>query len=302
MVKEFLMVKKIGFIGLGAMGSPMSKNLLKAGFDLTVWNRTESKMREIVELGAKAARSAKEVAERSEATITMLAGSADVEQVVLGKNGILEGSRPGTMMIDMSTISPSMSKYVASEVGRAGSSMLDAPVSGSVGTAAMAALTIMVGGEKKVFEAHRDILAAMGKNIFYIGANGMGCYVKLVANSIMGTYMAVIAEAMCMGAKAGVPMETMVEALKNTGAASRILDLKSPLILDGNYKAQFMLRLLFKDLGLALDAAAEESIPMPIVGLVRQLYAQAIAGGVGDDDFAAISAHAEKISKVSLKK
>jgi 2-hydroxy-3-oxopropionate reductase len=296
------MAKKVGFIGLGAMGSPMSMNLIKAGFGLTVWNRTKSKMKEIVDLGAEPADSARKVAQKSEVTITMLTGPSDVEEVILRKNGVLEGLKPGAAVIDMSTISPDVSRRIASDVAKTGSYMLDAPVSGSVGTATAAALTIMVGGEKKVFETHRDVLAAMGKSIFYIGMNGMGCSVKLVANAIMGTYMAVIAEAMCMGAKAGVPMDIMVEALKNTGAASRILDLKSPLVLDGNYKAQFMLKLLFKDLGLALDSAAEESVPMPIVGLVRQLYAQAIAGGRGDDDFSAISAHAEKIADVSLKK
>ena len=296
------MAKKVGFVGLGMMGNPMSKNLLKAGFELTVWNRTKSKMKDIVELGGQPADSAKEVAQKSEVTITMLAGPADVEEVILGKNGVLEGLKPGHAVIDMSTISPAVSKRVAAEVAQKGSFMLDGPVSGSVGVAVTAALTIMVGGEKKIFEAHRDVLGAMGKNIFHIGANGMGCYVKLVANSIMGTYMAVIAEAMCLGAKAGIPNDILVEALKNTGAASRILDGKSPKILQGDYSAQFMLKLLFKDIGLALDSAAAESIAMPIIGLVRQVYGQAIADGRGNDDFSAVAALAEKLSGASLKK
>ena len=184
------MGKRVGFIGLGAMGNPMSKNLLKAGFDLTVWNRTESKMKEIVELGAKSAHSAKEVAQNSEVTITMLTAPSDVEQVILQKDGVLEGLKPGAAVIDMSTISPEVSKRIASNVANTGTYMLDAPVSGSIGTAAMAALTILVGGEKKVFENHKDVLAGLGKNIFYIGLNGMGCYVKLVSNAIMGTHMA----------------------------------------------------------------------------------------------------------------
>lgn len=296
------MAKKVGFIGLGMMGNPMSKNLLKAGFELTVWNRTPSKMKEIVELGAQPASSGKEAAQKSEVTITMLSAPADVEEVILGKNGVLEGLQPGRTVIDMSTISPAVSKSVASEVAKKGSFMLDAPVSGSVGVAATGALTIMVGGEKKIFEAQRDVLGALGKNIFHIGANGMGCYVKLVANSIMGTYMAVIAEAMCLGAKAGIPTDIMVEALKNTGAASRILDGKSPKVLKGDYSAQFMLKLLFKDIGLALDSAGMDAIPMPIIGLVRQIYAQAMAAGRGSDDFSAIAALAEKLSGVSLKK
>ena len=296
------MAKKVGFIGLGMMGSPMSKNLLKAGFELTVWNRTASKMHEIVDLGAKQAHSAKDVTQKSEVIITMLTGSTDVQQVVMEKNGVLEGLRPGSVVIDMSTISPSVSRYVASQVATSGADMLDAPVSGSVGTAVLGALTIMVGGDEKVFEAHRDVLAAMGKNIFYMGTHGLGSYVKLVSNSIMGTYMAVIAEAMCLGAKAGVPMGKMVEALKNTGAASRVLDLKSSLVLDGNFKAQFMLKLRFKDLGLALDMAATDTIPLPIIGLVRQYYAQALVEGRGDDDFSAIAATIEKRAGTKLSK
>ena len=296
------MAKKVGFIGLGMMGNPMSKNLLKAGFEMIVWNRTVSKMKELVDLGATPAGSAKDVAQKTEVVITMLTGSADVQQVILEKNGVIEGLRPGSVVIDMSTISPSASRDVATEVARSGANMLDAPVSGSVGTAVMGALTIMVGGDEEVFEAQRDVLAAMGKNIFYMGTHGLGSYVKLVANSIMGTYMAVIAEAMCLGAKAGVPTEKMVEALKNTGASSRVLDLKSPLVLEGNYKAQFMLKLLFKDLGLALDTAASDTVPLPIISLVRQYYAQALVEGRGDNDFSAIAAMIEKRAGTKLSK
>jgi len=296
------MAKRVGFIGLGMMGTPMSKNLLKAGFELTVWNRTQSKMKEIVERGAKPTSSAKEVAQKSEVTITMLAGPPDVEQVVLGKDGVLEGLKPGSVVIDMSTISPEVSSRVAAEVAKAGSKMLDAPVGGSVGVAAAAALTIQVGGEKGVFEAHRDVLSAMGKNIFYIGGNGMGCYMKLLGNAIMGVNMAVLGEGLCLGAKAGIPVETMVEVLKTTGAASRVLETRGPNILKGDYKAQFMLKLIFKDMGLALDTAAGDSIPMPISGLVRQIYAQAIVDGRGEDDYSAVVAHAEKLSKVTPKR
>lgn len=296
------MAKKIGFIGLGMMGNPMSKNLLKAGFELTVWNRTRSKMEEIIALGAIPANSGKEVAQQSEVTITMLTGSMDSEEVILGKKGVLEGMKPGAVVIDMSTISPETSKRIASEVTRKGCKMLDAPVGGTVGVAANAALTIQVGGDKQVFENHRDVLAAMGKNIFYIGGNGMGCYVKLVANAIMGTNMAVLAEAMCLGAKAGISTDLMLEVLKNSGASSRMLEIRGPNIVKGEYQAQFMLKLLFKDLGLALETAGINSVPLPIVGLARQIYAQALVDGKGDQDFSAIAATAEKLSGVKFKK
>ena len=296
------MAKKVGFIGLGMMGNPMSRNLLKAGFELTVWNRTKSKMEEIVALGAKRATSAKEVAEKSGVTITMLTGSSDSEEVILGKGGVLEGMKPGDVIIDMSTISPIISKRIASEVARKGCKMLDAPVGGTVGVAANAALTIQVGGDKQVFETHRDILAAMGKNIFYMGGNGMGCYIKLVANAVMGTNMAVLAEAMCLGAKAGISTDLMLEVLKNSGASSRILEIRGPNIVKDEYQAQFMLKLLFKDLGLALEVAGMDSVPLPIVGLARQIYAQALVDGKGDEDFSAIAATAEKLSGVKFKK
>lgn len=296
------MGEKVGFIGLGMMGNPMSKNLLKAGFELTVWNRTESKMKEIMEQGAKAGSSPQDVAKKSQVIITMLTGSAEVEQVILGKDGVIEGLTPGSVVIDMSTISPGVSKSVASKVAEKGFAMLDAPVSGSVGVAAAAALTIQVGGDSKVFEAQRDVLAAMGKNIFYVGGNGMGCYLKLIGNALMGANMAVLAEALCLGAKAGISTDIMIEVLRNTGGASAVLERRSPNILKGDYKAQFMLKLLFKDLGIALDSAGADTIPMPIVGLVRQIYAQAMADGRGDNDFSAVAALAEKLSGVSLKK
>ncbi len=184
------MSRAVGFIGLGMMGVPMAKNLLGAGFPLTVWNRTPSKMRDVVAAGATGVESAREVAERSEVTITMLTGPAEVEQVVLGRDGVLEGLRRGAVLIDMSTNAPETSKRLAAEVARRGGAMLDAPVSGSVGVATSAALTIQVGGDPAVFEAERDIFAALGKNVFHVGGHGMGSVVKLVGNAIMGVVFA----------------------------------------------------------------------------------------------------------------
>jgi 3-hydroxyisobutyrate dehydrogenase-like beta-hydroxyacid dehydrogenase len=296
------MARKIGFIGLGMMGAPMSKNLLKAGFALTVWNRTASKMEELVALGAKAGKNPAEVASESEVVITMLAGPSDVEQVVLGEGGVYKGLKPGSTLIDMSTISPEVSRRIASHLEKLGSNMLDAPVSGSVGAAASAALTIQVGGKREVFEAHREILSAMGKNIFYIGPNGMGCYMKLLGNAIMGVNMAVLGEGLCLGAKAGIPVQTMVEVLRNTGAGSRVLETRGPNILQGAYQAQFMMKHIFKDMGLALDAAAQDGVPMLISGLVRQIYCQALLDGRAEEDYSAVVAHLEKLAKVHPKR
>ena len=295
------MGKKLGFIGLGMMGNPMSKNLLKAGFDVIAWNRTPSKAKPIVEQGAKLGSSPKDVASQSQVIITMLTGSAEVEEVILGTNGVLEGMTPGCVIVDMSTISPAVSRAVASKVAAKGFAMLDAPVSGSVGVAASAALTIQVGGDVKVFEAHKDVFAALGKNIFHVGANGMGCYVKLVGNALMAVNMAAMAETLCLGAKAGIPTDVMINVIKNTGGASTVMERRSPNILKGDFSPQFMLKLLFKDLGVALDSAADDSVPLPIVGLVRQVYAQAMADGRGEQDFSAVAAFTENVAKVSLK-
>lgn len=296
------MAKKVGFIGLGMMGTPMSKNLVKAGYELTVWNRTASKMEALVALGAKAAEHPKEVASASEVVITMLAGPSDVEQVVLGEEGVSKGLKAGATLIDMSTISPEVSRRIAAHLEKLGANMLDAPVSGSVGAAASAALTIQVGGKREVFEAQREILSAMGKNIFYIGPNGMGCYMKLLGNAIMGVNMAVLGEGLCLGAKAGIPVQTMVEVLKNTGAASRVLETRGPNILQGQYAAQFMMKHIFKDMGLALDTAAQDGVPMLISALVRQIYAQALVDGRGEEDYSSVVAHLEKLAKVDPKR
>jgi 3-hydroxyisobutyrate dehydrogenase-like beta-hydroxyacid dehydrogenase len=295
------MTKKIGFIGLGMMGKPMAKNLLKAGFEVTVWNRTAAKAVEVVEQGAKSATSVRELAAAVQVIITMVTGSAELEQVVLGAGGVLEGLRPGATLIDMSTVSPATSRAVAAEVAQKGGVMLDAPVSGSVGVATAAALTIQVGGDSAAFEAQSDVFGALGKNIFHVGGNGMGCYMKLVGNALMAINMAALVEALCLGGKAGITTEAMLGVLKTTGGASAVMERRGPNILKGDYTPQFMLKLLFKDLGIALDSAASDSVPMPILGLVRQVYAQALAADRGNQDFSAVAALAQDLAKVSLK-
>jgi 3-hydroxyisobutyrate dehydrogenase len=295
------MAKRVGFIGLGMMGTPMSKNLVKAGFEVTVWNRTAEKMAPVVAAGARAAKSPRDAAEKSDVVLTMLSGPAEVEAVVHGPDGVAQGLRAGAVLIDMTTSAPDASQRLAAALARRGAAMLDAPVSGSVGVAANAALTIQVGGEATVFAAQRDVLAAMGKNIFHVGGPGMGCFVKLVGNAIMGANLAVLAEGLALGARGGVPTEVMIEVLKQTGAASAVLERRGGNILKDDYTAQFMLKLLFKDLGLALDAAADAAVPMPVVGVVRQLYAHAMAQGRGNADMSAIAATTAGVAGVSLK-
>jgi 3-hydroxyisobutyrate dehydrogenase-like beta-hydroxyacid dehydrogenase len=294
------MSRDVGFVGIGMMGAPMSRNLFKAGFNLVVWNRTENKTSAIVEAGARAAPSACAVAESSDVIVMMLTGPRETEDVMHAPDGILAGLRQGATVIDMSTNAPEVSRRLATKVAERGGVMLDAPVSGSIGLAAAGALTIQIGGDRAAFEAQRDIFAALGKNIFHVGGNGMGCVVKLVGNAIMATNMAVLAEALCLGAKAGAQTDTMIEVLKVTTAASAVLDRRQKNLLSGDFGPQFKLNLLHKDLGLALDAAAAGPVAMPVTGLIRQIYAQAMTEGYGDLDFAAVAASAEAHAAVKL--
>ncbi len=296
------MAEKVGFIGLGMMGNPMSKNLLKAGFSLTVWNRTAAKMKELTGLGATGASSPKEVAEKSDVVITMLTSGSDVKEVVLGKGGVLEGAKTGLTLIDMSTVSPKDSQEVAAAMEKKGCAMLDAPVSGSVGVAAKAALTIQVGGKKEVFDRALPVLQAMGKNIFHIGGSGMGSHMKLVTNTIMGCNAAALCEALAMGTKAGIPAETLIEVLKFGGGQSRVLELRGPMIIEGDFSPNFMLKLLDKDMGLALESAESLGVPMPIASMIRGFYTEAIEDGKGDNDFNAIATVFERRAGVEIRK
>ncbi len=296
------MAEKVGFIGLGMMGNPMSKNLLKAGFSLTVWNRTASKMKELTDLGAKGASSPKEVAENSDVVITMLTSGSDVKEVALGKGGVMEGAKPGLILIDMSTVSPKDSQEIAREVEKKGCEMLDAPVSGSVGVAARGALTIQVGGKKEVFERAVPILKGMGQNIFHIGPSGMGSNMKLVTNTIMGCNAAALCEGLAMGTKAGIPPETMVEVLKFGGGQSRVLELRGPKIIAGDFSPSFMLKLLDKDMGLALENAQNLKVPVSIAEMIRGFYKKAIENGKGDNDFNAIATVFEDMAGVQIRK
>jgi len=271
---------KIGFIGLGIMGEPMALNLLKAGFPLTVYNRTASRMTRLVEAGAAAAGSPREVAEASDIVITIVTDSPDVEEVVLGREGILSGLRPGSTVIDMSTISPATTRCLAGEIEKAGSEMLDAPVSGDVGAIA-GTLAIMVGGKEEVFTRCLPLFQAMGKSATLVGGHGMGQTVKL-CNQILGavTNLAVC-EAVEFARKAGVDPLVMIEAVKGGAAGSWQLANLGPKMAAGNFAPGFMIDLQQKDLRLALEAARELQLPAPALALVNQLFTGCQAHGEG---------------------
>src|ERR1700736_1120762 len=281
---------QIGFIGIGVMGRPMTLNLLKAEHHVTIYARHPEKpeVQEVLNAGAKLAPSPRAVAMASDIVITMLPNSPQVEEVVIGPHGLLEGARKGLIIIDMSTIAPAVSRKLAQTASTRGVHFLDAPVSGGSQGAVNSTLTIMVGGEREIFEQVRPVLEAMGKkeNIFSIGPHGSGEVVKIVNNILCGAIAAAIAESFVLGVKAGADVETMAKVIGVSSGASWQLSNQFPIrAFNGSFQPGFMTDLLHKDLGLALDLAAESQTPVAMTALTRQMYEIARAAGYGREDY-----------------
>jgi 3-hydroxyisobutyrate dehydrogenase len=297
---------QVGFIGIGVMGRPMTLNLLKAGHDVTIYARHPEKpeVQEVLKAGARPAPSSRAVAIASEVVITMVPNSAQVEEVVAGSNGILDGARKGLIIIDMSTISPATSRKMAEIAATKGAHFLDAPVSGGSQGAKQGTLTIMVGGEQAVFERALPVLEAMGKkeNIVYVGPSGSGEIIKIVNNMLVGTIAAATAEAFVLGVKAGVDVDTMAKVIGISTGASWQLSNQFPLrAFNGSFNPGFMTDLLHKDLGLALNLAAENETPVAMTSLARQLYEMARAAGYGHDDYTVLLKVLEQIVGVEVR-
>lgn len=285
----------IGFIGLGIMGKPMAKNILKAGYALVAYDISDRAVEDLAACGAAKAQSPREVSCKSEVVITMLPDSPDVEKAVLGKDGVLEGIKPGSVFIDMSSIAPSVSKKIAAELEKKGAAMLDAPVSGGETGAINGELSIMAGGEKEVFDKYLEVLRAMGKNIVRVGDLGAGNVAKF-ANQIIGAIiLEAIAEAFVLAKKAGVPPDILYDAIKDGVAGSRMLDLKIPMIKTRNFKPGFKIKLHQKDLKNALLMASELNIPLPVTALVQQIMGALVNKNKGDWDNLAILTFIEEL-------
>jgi 2-hydroxy-3-oxopropionate reductase len=292
---------KIGFIGLGIMGKPMSKNLIKAGHELTVFDIVEPAVKELEAMGARIAHSSGDVAAKSDLIITMLPDSPDVEKAAFGGAGVFEGIRSGSTYIDMSTISPVTSKKVA-EFGKAkGVRVLDAPVSGGEKGAIDATLTIMVGGAKQVFNDCLPIFQVMGKNIVYCGEAGSGQVVKACNQILVAGVLETASEALVLGAKAGVDPEVVLKVIAG-GYAMRVLDVRGPLVLKRDFKPGFKTRLHYKDLGIALAAGSEYGVPLPITGLIHEMMGSLKVLGRGETDHSAIITLLEDLAKFEVKK
>jgi len=263
---------RIGFIGLGIMGRPMAFNLLKNGYEVSIYNRTESKVAPFVEKGAKQSLSPAEVARVSDVVITMLGDSSDVEQIILGKCGVIEGGQPGLIVIDMGTISPKTTKEIAVCLKEKGMEMLDAPVSGGEKGAIEGTLTIMVGGNKEIFEECIPVFEAMGKRINYFGGTGMGQTTKLGNQIMCSLTLMGISEGLLFASKAGLDLERFIGALSGGMAQSALLTVFGPKISKRDFEPGFMVKHEQKDLRLVLEAAHELNLSLPGIGLVQQMY------------------------------
>lgn len=296
------MKEKIGFVGTGIMGKPMVKNLLKAGYPVLCYDLVPEPLKELASAGAGLARSGKEVAEKSEVVITMLPNSPHVEQAVLGEGGILEGARAGLLLLEMSTISPIVSQKVAAEVARKGVKMLDAPVSGGEKGAVEGILSIMVGGERAVFDRVLPIFQTMGKTITYIGPIGSGGFVKLANQIIVAINLTAIAEALVLGTKAGIDLELMINALSGGLAGSKCLDQKRNNYLQHAYQPGFKVDLHFKDLGLIMETAQSLGVPLPTTALVKELFSTLRVKGRGQLDHSGVLTLIEELANVRVGK
>jgi len=293
---------EVGFIGLGIMGKPMSKNLLKAGYRLVVYDVVAKPVEELVGLGAKSVDSSREVAANSDVVITMLPDGPDVEKAILGPEGVLKGLKKDSIVVDMSSISPITAKRVAIEVEKSGGKMLDAPVSGGESGAVQGTLAIMVGGRQDVFDACLPMLRAMGKSVTLVGGSGAGQVAKLANQIIVALNIEALSEALVFAAKSGVDPEVLIQAIRGGLAGSTVMETKAPMIMDRNFKPGFRIRLHQKDLRNALATATEYNIPLPLTGLVQQIISSLVNDGKGDLDHSAIDMFIENLSKTEVRR
>ena len=281
-------IRRVGFVGLGIMGAPMAANLLKAGFEVTVWNRTAARADPLVALGARLAGSPAAVASASEITVSCVSDSPDVELVALGPGGIIEGAQAGSTYIDCSTISPAVARTVAAALSAKGVDMLDAPVSGGDVGAKAGTLAVMVGGEDKVFERCLPVLQAMGKTIVLCGRSGSGQVVKL-CNQVAGALnLLAMAEAITLSRRAGVDPAKMLEVVGAGAASSWMIQNLGPRAVRGDFAPGFMVELMQKDLRLVQETSAETATPLPGAALVQQILRTLEARGRGKDGTQAI--------------
>lgn len=281
-------MKKIGFIGLGTMGAPMAVNLLKQGFEVTVYNRTAEKCEPLVSQGARAASSPREAAVEADTVITMVSDDASIAAVYEGEDGVLAGLAPGKTVIDCSTISPALEKKLASLVGEKDCSFLDAPVTGSSPAAIDGTLVFMVGGDADVLAGQMDIFDCLGKKVLHMGENGAGAVAKLAHNTIVGINNLALAEGFAIASKSGLPADRFLELVQLGSAGSKAAELKGRKIIEHDFTNQFSLALMLKDLKLASSLTDGASIPTPMLNLAKSLFQAGQTEGFGDEDLSSV--------------
>ena len=296
------MSSKIGFIGLGIMGKPMARNLLKAGHQLVVYDIAAAPIAEMAAAGAEKGASSKDVAARTEVIVTMLPDGPEVEQSVLGADGVLEGAKRGSLVIDMSSISPLVSQKVGAALAGKGVDFVDAPVSGGEPKAVDGTLAIMAGGKPEVFEKAKPILAAMGSSVTLTGPVGAGNVTKLANQIMVACNIAAMGEAMVLATKAGLDPEVVFNAVRGGLAGSAVLNAKAPMVTARNFKPGFRIKLHQKDLRNTLLAAEAMKVPLPITSLVQQMLVSLINDGKGDLDHSGIVQFVEKLAQVEIQK
>lgn len=292
---------KIGFIGLGIMGRPMAKNLVKAGYDLTVYDLNEEAAADLVSCGARAADSSREASLEAEVVITMVPNSPQVREVVLGKDGMAEGASEGTVLIDMSSIDPTESRSIGMELKKYGIEMMDAPVSGGEPKAIEGTLSVMVGGRRELFDRYYDMLMVMAGSVVYVGKLGAGNVAKLANQIIVAVNIAAVSEALTFAKKAGTDPELVYQAIRGGLAGSTVLDAKAPMMFRGDFKPGFRIELHIKDLGNAINAAHAVSSPVLMTGQLMEIMQALKADGLEKKDHSCIVKYYEKISNVTIK-
>jgi len=280
--------KQIGLIGLGLMGRPMGLNLIRAGYSLTVWNRTASRADELVAAGAKLAKSPREVAAACDFLLTMVSDPPALEEVLWSHEGAMQSLKRGSIYVDSSTVSPALARKVAAACAERGARYLDAPVTGGDWGAKKGELVFMIGGDAETLKEAEPILSIMGKKLFHLGPNGAGQTIKLAMNAILALQVDALAEALALTTRAGIPGEKLVEVLQSSMARSGVLDVKAPNLLKGEYVPSFPLRLMHKDLGLALDLANQLGVALPATAAAREIYSSVKGAAKEDLDYSAV--------------
>ncbi|HWF10318.1 MAG TPA: NAD(P)-dependent oxidoreductase [Bryobacteraceae bacterium] len=293
---------KLGFLGLGLMGGPMARNLIKAGHDVALWSHSKGKAEAIAkEAGGKACATPKEVAAHAECVFLCVGDSAMSERVILGPDGIHEGGRKGMVVVDASTVSPASSRRVHEELAKSGIDFLGAPCTGSTPGAINGTLTFMIGGDEKVFEKVRPWLEQMGKKLYFCGGPGMGLHAKLTQNLVLSNLLQAFNEGIVLSTKAGVEPKLMLDILSNSAAKSGLIDYKAPFIFRRDFETNFSVKWMHKDMGLMLESAQELQVPLFMTTLARQLFQAAITRGHGDEDICSTIKVLEEMTGVEVK-